>query len=59
MLTEIRNPVSIKPLEGCVLNRLLNSLRVEIWVAVRDPVRSVIGVYLGRVEIAVKENIGC
>lgn len=46
MLTKIRNPVSIKPLEHDVLERLCNSLRVEIWDTLREPIEIMKGLQL-------------
>lgn len=57
MLTKIVNPVSIKPLEVCVLEQLLNCVRIDIWVAVREPIQRMRSLQLKYV--AVRESIVC
>lgn len=57
MLTKILNPVSIKPLEVCVMEQLRNSVRVEIWAALREPIQRMSGAQLGYV--ALRDSILC
>lgn len=46
MLTKIQNPISIKPLEFNVLVMVRNSVRIDTWFRIREPIGRIGGTQL-------------